>query len=134
VLAYGFTENGQLPAKTDRNSVFHGPNPHILDRIYLMVSYMSFYGFSKNSNFRSKSIGVSLQFYRLFKNYGFSLKILRCQPTILPKIASLWQKLTETPYFLVMTPYSGSVIVNGTIYEFLQVFKKFKILLKIYRC
>jgi hypothetical protein len=45
VLAYGFTENHQFMAKTDRNSVFLGRDPHILDRLYIMISYMSFYGF-----------------------------------------------------------------------------------------
>jgi hypothetical protein len=45
VLAYGFTENRQLAAKTDQNSVFPGCDHHILDRLYLMVSYMSFYRF-----------------------------------------------------------------------------------------
>jgi hypothetical protein len=30
-LAYGFTKNCQFTAKTDRNSVFHGLDPHILD-------------------------------------------------------------------------------------------------------
>jgi hypothetical protein len=35
-----------------------------------MVPYMNFYGFSKNSNFRSKSIGVSLRFYRKLSVWG----------------------------------------------------------------
>jgi hypothetical protein len=51
-----------------------------------------------------------------------------CQPSVLPKIASLRQKLTETMYFLVMTSYTGSVIHNGLIYEFLRVLKKIQIL------
>jgi hypothetical protein len=45
VLAYGFTENRQFVAKTDQNSIFLYPNPHILDRLYIMVMYISFYGF-----------------------------------------------------------------------------------------
>jgi hypothetical protein len=45
LLAYGFTVNRQLPAKTDRNSVFHSRDPHIPDWLYIMVPYMSFYGF-----------------------------------------------------------------------------------------
>jgi hypothetical protein len=36
--------------------------PHITDHLYITVSYMSFYGFWKNSCFCSKSIGVSLRF------------------------------------------------------------------------
>jgi hypothetical protein len=32
VLAYGFTKNHQFAIKTDRNSVFLGPYPHIADR------------------------------------------------------------------------------------------------------
>jgi hypothetical protein len=82
VLDYGFNENRQIATKTDRYSVFLGRDPNIPDRLY--VSYLSFYGFLKKSNFRSISISVSLRFW--------------------PKITSLWQKLTETPYFLVVTP------------------------------
>jgi hypothetical protein len=57
-----FTENRQFRAKTDRNSVFLGRCPHIVNRLYIMVPYMSFYRFWTNSNFRSKSVGVSLRF------------------------------------------------------------------------
>jgi hypothetical protein len=63
-LAYGFSEIRYCAAKTDRNSVFLSRDPHILDRLYVMVLYMSFYEFSKISNFRSESKGVSLQFQR----------------------------------------------------------------------
>jgi hypothetical protein len=51
-----------LGAKTDRNSIFLGRDRHMMDRLYITVPYISFYGFWKNSNFRSKSIGVSLRF------------------------------------------------------------------------
>jgi hypothetical protein len=47
VLAYGFSENHYFAIKTDRNSVFYGRDPHISDRFYTMVMYMSFYVFSK---------------------------------------------------------------------------------------
>jgi hypothetical protein len=46
VLAYGFRENRQFAKKTEWNSLFFGPDPHILDRLYVMVLYMSFYEFS----------------------------------------------------------------------------------------
>jgi hypothetical protein len=45
VLAYGFTENCQFGAKTDRNSVFHGQDPRIVNRLSVMVPYFNFYGF-----------------------------------------------------------------------------------------
>jgi hypothetical protein len=45
VLAYGISENRQFAAKTDRNSIFLGRDPHIPDRLYIVVSYMSFYWF-----------------------------------------------------------------------------------------
>jgi hypothetical protein len=45
LLAYGFTENHQFAEKADRNSVFISHDPHIRDRLYLMVLYMSFYVF-----------------------------------------------------------------------------------------
>jgi hypothetical protein len=140
VLAYGFTENCQFGAKTDRNSVFLAQDPLIVNRLSVMVPYFNFYGFWKTSHFCSKSKGVSLRFYqklpvwgktwpklriswswppycelvtyngpvfqflRVLKNFTFLLKMQRCQPTVLPKIASLGQKLTETPYFWVVTP------------------------------
>jgi hypothetical protein len=61
-LAYGFSENGQFGAKTDRNSVFLGCDPQITDRLYITVPYMSFARFWKKSKFCSKSVGVSLWF------------------------------------------------------------------------
>jgi hypothetical protein len=45
VLAFGFAEKRQFVAKTDRNSVFLGRDTHILDRLYILVLYISFYGF-----------------------------------------------------------------------------------------
>jgi hypothetical protein len=45
VLAYGFTENRQFRSVTDRNSVFLGRDPHIVDWLSIMVPYMIFYGF-----------------------------------------------------------------------------------------
>jgi hypothetical protein len=44
-LPYGFSENGQFAAKTIWNSVFLSRDPHILDRLYVMVLYMSFQKF-----------------------------------------------------------------------------------------
>jgi hypothetical protein len=54
-LAYGFSENQQFAAKTDRNSIFLSRDPHISDRLYIMVLYMSFSEFSKILNFCSES-------------------------------------------------------------------------------
>jgi hypothetical protein len=45
VVAYGFTENRQFGAKTDRNSIFLGRDPHMVDRLSKTVPYMNFYGF-----------------------------------------------------------------------------------------
>jgi hypothetical protein len=42
---YDFSENNHSMAKTNWKSVFLGRDPHIMDRLYLMVPYMSFYGF-----------------------------------------------------------------------------------------
>jgi hypothetical protein len=47
MLAYGFTKNHQLAIKTDQNFIFRGRGPHILKRLYIMVSYMIFYEFEK---------------------------------------------------------------------------------------
>jgi hypothetical protein len=83
VLAYGFTENCQFGAKTDRNYVFLGRDPHIANRLSIMVPYFNFMGSEK--------------FHIFARN-------LKCYATVLPKIASLGQKLIQTPYFLVVTP------------------------------
>jgi hypothetical protein len=48
VLAFSFTEKHEFVAKTDRNSIFLGCDAHILDQLYIMVIYTSFYGFKKN--------------------------------------------------------------------------------------
>jgi hypothetical protein len=70
VLAYGFTENYQFGAKTDRNSVFPGRGPRIANRLPKTVPYFIFYGFWKISHFCSKSMGVSLRFYRKLPVWG----------------------------------------------------------------
>jgi hypothetical protein len=44
------------------------------------------------------------EFLRVLKNFKFSLKIHRLTPTVLEKIISLGQKLTESPYFFIVTP------------------------------
>jgi hypothetical protein len=82
--AYGFTENWQFGAKTDRNSVFLGRDPRITNGLSITVPYFNFYGFWKNSHFCSKCKGVSLWLYRNMPVWG--------------------QKLIETPYFLIVTP------------------------------
>jgi hypothetical protein len=64
MLAYGFTKNRQFGVKIDRNSVFLSREWHITDWLFITFPCMSFYGFWKNSNFRLKSIGVSLKFYQ----------------------------------------------------------------------
>jgi hypothetical protein len=70
VLAYGFTENCQFRAKTDRNSVFLGRDPRIANRLSITVPYFNFYGFWQISHLRSKSMGVSLRFYRKLPIWG----------------------------------------------------------------
>jgi hypothetical protein len=54
VLAYGFGENYQFAIKTDRNFVFLDCDTHILNRLHIMVSYMSFYRFLKKFKFLLK--------------------------------------------------------------------------------
>jgi hypothetical protein len=114
VLRYGFTVNHQFAAKTDRNSVFFGRDPYITDRLSITVLYMNFNGFWKIPNFCSKSIHISLWFF---------WKLLVCGKN--------WPKL----HILYSWPqYFGSVIHNGHVFQFLQVFKNFKFSLKICRC
>jgi hypothetical protein len=47
LLAFGFTEQCRFVVKTDRNSIFLSRDPHITDRLYIIVMYISFYGFKK---------------------------------------------------------------------------------------
>jgi hypothetical protein len=44
-LAFSFTEKCQFTVKIDRNSVFLTRKAHILDRLHIKASYISFYGF-----------------------------------------------------------------------------------------
>jgi hypothetical protein len=113
-VSINYTENRQFRAKTNRNSVFLGCDSHIIDWLYITIPYMNFYRFWKNSIFRSKSIGVSLRFYRKSLVWGINW----------PKLSISWSQ----------SPYCGSVIDNGPVYVFLYVLKKLKFLLKICRC
>jgi hypothetical protein len=114
VLAYGFTENCQFGAKTDRNSVFPGRDPRIVNRLPITIPYFIFYGFWKISHFCSKSMGVSLRFYRKLPVWGKNWSKLH--------ISSAW------------SPYCESVIYNGPVFQFLRVLKKFTFLLEIQGC
>jgi hypothetical protein len=67
-------------AKTDRNYVFICRKTQILNQIHIIVVYINFSGFLKNIKFHLKI------------QKGFT------------ENASLRQKLTETLYFLVITP------------------------------
>jgi hypothetical protein len=109
VVAYDFTKNRQFGAKTDWNSVFIGRDPYIVDRLYIIALYIHFMDFKK-SNFCSKSIVVSLRFYRKSPVWG------KNWPTL---CISWW-----------WPPYRRSVIHNGHVTEFLGVLKEFKFLLK----
>jgi hypothetical protein len=89
-------------------------DPHILDLVYIMVRYMSFYGFWKNSNFRSKSAYVSLRVYQKSSVWNKNR----------PKLCISWS----------CPPYCGSLIHTSPVDEFLCVFKKIKFSLKIHSC
>jgi hypothetical protein len=114
VLAYGFTENCQFGAKTDRNSVFLCRDTRIVNQLSITVPYFNFYGFWKISHFSSKSKGVSLRFYRKLPVWGKNWSKLR--------ISVSWH------------PYCESVIYNGLVFQFFWVLKNFTILLEIQRC
>jgi hypothetical protein len=82
-VAYGFTENCQFGAKTDRNSVSPRRDPRIANRLSITVLYFNFYGFENFHIFAQNPWVLA---------YGFTEN---CQ---------FGAKLTETPYFLVVTP------------------------------
>jgi hypothetical protein len=56
--------------QTDRNSVFPGRDPRIVNRLPITVPYFIFYWFWKISHFCSKSMGVSLRFYQKLPVWG----------------------------------------------------------------
>jgi hypothetical protein len=103
VLAYGFTENFQFGAKTDRNSVFIGRDPRIANRLSITVQYFNFHGFWNYSHFCSKSMGVSLRFYRSCRFGGKNW----------PKLCISWS----------WHPYCESVIYNSPVFQFLRILK-----------
>jgi hypothetical protein len=113
VLAYGFSQNCQFGAKTDRNSVFLGHDPRIANWLSITVPYFNFYGFWKISHFCSKSKCVSLQFYRKLSVRGKN-----------------WSKLHIS---VSWPPYYESVIYNGPAFQFLRVLKNLTFLLEIQR-
>jgi hypothetical protein len=47
-LAFDFIKKCRFATKIDRNSVFLGRKAQILNRLHIMVSYISFYGLKKN--------------------------------------------------------------------------------------
>jgi hypothetical protein len=96
VLAYGFSENCQFGAKTDRITVFLGCDPRITNQLSIMVPYFNFYGFWKISHFCSKSKGVSLQFYRKLSVWGKNWSKL-CISLSWPRIVN-WLSIA-VPYF-----------------------------------
>jgi hypothetical protein len=104
VLPFGFTEKHQFATKTDWNSIFFGCDSHILDRLYIIAMYRSFYVFQKNLNFGSKSKDVGLRYYR---------KMSICDKN--------WPKLHISWCWHL---YSRSVIHNDYVYKFLWVLKK----------
>ena len=96
VLAHGFTENCQFGIKTDPKSVFLGRDPRIANRLSITFPYFNFYGFWKNSHFCSKSMGVSLRFYRKLSVRGKNWSKLRISRSWPPYCESV---IYNVPYF-----------------------------------
>jgi hypothetical protein len=74
VLAYGFTENCQFGAKTDRNTVFHGRDPRIANRLSIKVLFSIFTGFEKIHIFAQNPNVLA---YGFTENYQFGAKVDR---------------------------------------------------------
>jgi hypothetical protein len=66
-----FYRKWQFAVKTDRNFIFLCHKIQILDRLHIMVWYICFYGFQKNSNFSSKFKGLAIN---LSKKHRFAAK------------------------------------------------------------
>jgi hypothetical protein len=68
VLAYGFTENCQFGAKTDRNSIFPGRDRRIANRLPKTVPYCESVIYN----------GPVFYFLRVLKNFPFLLERRGC--------------------------------------------------------
>jgi hypothetical protein len=53
-LVFGFTKKHQFTTKSNRNFAFLDRKTNILDRLYIMVSYISFFGCKKKFKFLLK--------------------------------------------------------------------------------
>jgi hypothetical protein len=102
-LAHSLTEKLQFAAKIDRNSVFLGRKAQILNRLQIIVPYISFYEFKK---FQILAQNAKVQFYRKTSVYGKNW----------PKLRISWSKHAN----------SRSVTHNAPINKFLRA-KKFQI-------
>jgi hypothetical protein len=60
VSNFDFTEKCQFAGKTDQNSVFHGHETHIPDRVQITVPYKSFYEFENFQILAQNSKGLTL--------------------------------------------------------------------------
>jgi hypothetical protein len=100
-LAFGFPEKFQFAAKTDLNSVFLGHKTHILDRLHIMVPYISFHKFFKIHISAENRKGLA---------FGFTEKHYFAE------------KLTKTPYFLVI---NHIFLIGYTQWSRIYVFMSF---------
>jgi hypothetical protein len=96
VLAYGFIENCQFRAKTDRNSVFLARDHRIANRLSIAVPYMNLYVFKKIHIFNQNPRVLA---YGFTENCQFGAKIDRNSVFLGrdPRIAN-WLSIM-VPYF-----------------------------------
>jgi hypothetical protein len=107
VLAYSFTENHQFTVKTDRNSVFLGREAYILNRLYIMVPYMSFYRFQKKNQILVQNSSVLA--YGFTKNCQFAIKIDR-------NSVFLGHKACIPDWLYIMLPYMSFSYLKKSIF------------------
>jgi hypothetical protein len=164
VLAYCFAENSQFWAKTDRNSVFLGHDPGIVNRLSITVPYFNFhifarnpkvlaYCFAENSQFWAKTNRNSVflshdpgivnrlsitvpyfNFHGFWKFSHFCAKSKGVRIRFYRKLPVWGKNWPKLRISWLWPPYCESVIYNGPVFQFLRVLKNFTFLLEIQRC
>jgi hypothetical protein len=97
VLAFGFTEKRQFAAKTDRNSVFLDRKADILDRLHIVIPFVSFYSFKKIQILAQNPKGLGFSFTEKWQFaaktdqnsvfLGHKTQILNCLHIMVPYIS-----------------------------------------------
>jgi hypothetical protein len=102
-LAFRFTDKCSFTVKTGQKSVFYPLKAHVMSQLNISMLYINFLVVLKNIEFRLKTQGGSLRFYRKTS--------IRGENKLKNHISSFWDS------------YSISVWCFGVVHKILCVFK-----------